>query len=181
MNPILDTAANGHLILCFNEVSDACWLSIAENLIKLRGFKRSGSPVISLDEKIYQNFQCPEFNLAAGWDNWSGHYLRSDSVEVDVFLAKTIRPAKCLTGDSRYSLRCLRMRALAFGCGCGLIASYFRPKAVLGDGSNASLVNEFRYEITLVLALLAFQISRICCNYFHYSYQLSSQIRFETL
>jgi hypothetical protein len=88
MNPTLDTAANGHLTLSFNELSDACWLSLAENLIKLQGFKRLGSPVIGVDEKIHQNFQCAEFSLAAGWDNWSGHYLLSDSVAGDVFLKK---------------------------------------------------------------------------------------------
>lgn len=85
MNPSLDTAANGHLTLSFNELSDSCWLSLAENLVKIRRFKRLGSPVIGSDEKIHQNFQCAEFNLAAGWDNWSGHYLLSDSVAGDVF------------------------------------------------------------------------------------------------
>lgn len=47
-----------------------------------------GSTVIGIDEKIHQNFQCAEFTLAAGWDNWSGHYLLSDSVAGDVFLQK---------------------------------------------------------------------------------------------
>ncbi|WP_111448924.1 MULTISPECIES: hypothetical protein [unclassified Pseudomonas] len=88
MNPTLHKAANGHLALDFNELSDACWLSIAEDLTKLRGFKRVGSSVIGISEQIHQNFQCAEFNLAAGWDNWSGHYLLSDSVAGDVFLQK---------------------------------------------------------------------------------------------
>ncbi|MCE6978194.1 hypothetical protein EI534_12505 [Pseudomonas frederiksbergensis] len=88
MNPTIHKAVNGHLSLDFNELSDACWLSIAEELIKLRGFKRMGSPVIGVSEQIHQNFQCAEFNLAAGWDNWSGHYLLSDSVAGDVFLQK---------------------------------------------------------------------------------------------
>lgn len=86
MKPSLDTAANGHLTLSFNELSDSCWLSLAENLIRLRGFKRSGSPVISVDEKIHQSFQCAEFSLVSGWDHWSGHYLLSDSVQGDLFL-----------------------------------------------------------------------------------------------
>ncbi|MBN6713396.1 hypothetical protein JSY17_05260 [Pseudomonas capsici] len=86
MKPTLDIAANGHLILGFNELSDYCWLSLAENLIRFRGFKRLGSPVISVDEKIHQSFQCAEFSLEAGWDNWSGHYLLSDSVAGDFFL-----------------------------------------------------------------------------------------------
>jgi len=86
MNPTLHTAANGHLTLDFNDLSDACWLSLAESLIKCRGFKRLGSEVIGADEKIHQHFQCAEFSLAAGWDIWCGHYLLSDSVEGDVFL-----------------------------------------------------------------------------------------------
>lgn len=88
MNPTLHEAANGHLALDFNELSDAGWLSIVEELIKLRGFKRVGSPVIGTSEQIHQNFQCAEFTLAAGWDNWSGHYLLSDCVEGDVFLQR---------------------------------------------------------------------------------------------
>jgi hypothetical protein len=86
MNPSLHTTANGHLTLDFNELSGICWLSLAEELIKLQGFKRVRSPVIGIDEQIHQNFQCAEFNLAAGWDNWSGHYLLSNSVPGDVFL-----------------------------------------------------------------------------------------------
>ena len=31
-------------------------------------------------------FQCAEFSLASGWDNWSGYYLLSDSMAGDVFL-----------------------------------------------------------------------------------------------
>ena len=88
MNPTLHTAANGHLALDLNESSDAHWLSLTEYLIKLRGFKRTGSPVIGVDEQIHQDFQCAEFTLAAGWDNWSGHYLLSESVAGDAFLQK---------------------------------------------------------------------------------------------
>ena len=88
MNPTLDTATNGHLLLSFNELSDSFWLSLAENLTRLHGFKRVGSPVIGVSEQIHQSFQCAEFNLAAGWDNWSGHYLLSESVAGDAFLQK---------------------------------------------------------------------------------------------
>jgi hypothetical protein len=94
MKPTLDTAANGHLTLNFNELSDTYWLALADNLIKLRGFKRLGSPVIGVDEKIHHHFQCAEFSLAAGWDNWSGHYLLSDSVPSDVFLQKLFDPLR---------------------------------------------------------------------------------------
>lgn len=88
MNPTLHKTANGHLTLDFNELSDACWLSITEELIKLRGFKQVGSSAIGVSEQIHQSFQCTEFILAAGWDNWSRHYLLSDSVTGDVFLQK---------------------------------------------------------------------------------------------
>jgi len=86
MNPTLYKAANGHLALDFNELSDACWLAIVEDLIKFHGFRRVGLPVIGISEQIHQNLQCAEFTLAAGWDNWSGHYLLSDCVAGDVFL-----------------------------------------------------------------------------------------------
>lgn len=69
MNPTLDTAANGHLTLSFNELSDSGWLSLAENLVKLQGFKRLGSHVLGVDEQTHQSFQSAEFCLAAGWDN----------------------------------------------------------------------------------------------------------------
>lgn len=88
MNPTLHTAANGHLTLSFNELSDSCWLLPAENLTTRRGFKRVGSPIIGVSEQIHQSFQRAEFNLAASWDNWSGHYLLSESVADDVFLQK---------------------------------------------------------------------------------------------
>lgn len=52
MNPTLHKAANGHLSLDFNELSDTRWLSIAEELVKHHGFKRVGSPVIGVSEKF---------------------------------------------------------------------------------------------------------------------------------
>src|SRR3990167_5282661 len=143
MNPTLDTAANGHLTLSFNELSDACWLLLAENLIKLRGFKRLGSPVISIDEKIHQNFQCAVFSLAAGWDNWSGHYLLSNSVVGDVFLQKLFD--QLLTGDSSHSLRLLGMRAWAFGNVCN--GSFSAGHGHTAGGSNPmQMIGQIRCE-----------------------------------
>ena len=88
MNLTLHMAANGHLALDFNELSEAGWLSIAEALTSLQGLKRVGSPVTGISEQIHHDFQCAEFSLASGWDNWSGHYLLSDSMAGDVFLRK---------------------------------------------------------------------------------------------
>ena len=86
MNLTLHMAANGHLALEFNELSEAGWLSIAEELTSLQGLKGVGSSGTSVSEQIHHDFQCPEFSLASGWDNWSGHYLLSDSMAGDVFL-----------------------------------------------------------------------------------------------
>jgi hypothetical protein len=41
----------------------------------------------SAGEQIHQSFQAQEFTLAAGWDNWSGHYLLSESAE-DAFVER---------------------------------------------------------------------------------------------
>lgn len=86
MNLTLHMAANGHLELDFNELSEARWLSITEELTTLQWLKCAGSPVTSVSEQIRHDFQCAEFSLASGWDNWSGHYLLSDSMAGDVFL-----------------------------------------------------------------------------------------------
>ncbi|AKS09822.1 hypothetical protein [Pseudomonas trivialis] len=88
MNPTLHTAANGHLTMNLDGLSDADWLSLAEDLVQHQGFNRAGSPAMGLSEHIHPSFQCAEFSLAAGWDIWSGHYLLSDSVAGDVFLQK---------------------------------------------------------------------------------------------
>lgn len=88
MNLTLHMAANGYLALDFNELSEAGWLSIAEALTSLQGLKRVGSPVTAASEQIHHDFQWAEFSLALGWDNWSGHYLLSDSMAGDVFLRK---------------------------------------------------------------------------------------------
>ena len=88
MNLTLHMAANGHLALDFDELPEAGWLSIAEELTSLQGLKRVGSPVTAVSEQIDHDFQCAGFSLASGWDNWSGHYLLSDSMAGDVFLTK---------------------------------------------------------------------------------------------
>jgi hypothetical protein len=88
MNLTLHMAAKGHLALDFNELSEAGWLSIAEELTSLQGLKRAGSSITSVSEQIHHDFQCAEFSLASGWDNWSRHYLLSDYMAGDIFLRK---------------------------------------------------------------------------------------------
>jgi hypothetical protein len=55
-------------------------------MIQVRGFKRVGETFVGLDEKIHHSFQCSQFNLAAGWDIWSGHYLLAQCAAGDQFL-----------------------------------------------------------------------------------------------
>jgi hypothetical protein len=79
-------AANGHLVLELGDASDAVWADLAARLVNEYEFTRVGSPVLGAGEQIHQSFQSPEFTLAAGWDNWSGHYLLSESVQGDAFI-----------------------------------------------------------------------------------------------
>lgn len=88
MKPNLHTAANGHLTIDLNSLPESYWESLSQRLVSTYRFKRVGSVVIGAGEQIHQSFQRPEFTLAAGWDNWSGHYLLSDSTEGDDFLQK---------------------------------------------------------------------------------------------
>ena len=81
-------AANGHLSLEFGEASDAAWADLSALLVNEYKFTRVGNAVLGAAEQIHQSFQAPEFTLAAGWDNWSGHYLLSESAEGDAFIER---------------------------------------------------------------------------------------------
>lgn len=81
-------AANGHLLLELGDASDAAWVGLTALLVKEYKFTRVGSAVLGAGEQIHQSFQAPEFTLAAGWDNWSGHYLLSESAEGDAFIER---------------------------------------------------------------------------------------------
>lgn len=81
-------AANGHLLLELGDASDAAWADLTALLVDEYKFIRVGSAVLGAGEKIHQAFQAPEFTLAAGWDNWSGHYLLSESAEGDSFIER---------------------------------------------------------------------------------------------
>jgi len=84
--PSLHRAASGHLTLDFNDLPESYWLGVSLRLESHHGFTRVGPAVPGAHEQIHQGFARPDFALAAGWDNWSGHYLLSDSAEGDDFL-----------------------------------------------------------------------------------------------
>lgn len=86
MHATLHGAANGHLTLNLHGLPDSFWQSLSSRHVREFGFWRVGTPVISPEEQIHQSFECPRFVLAAGRDNWSGHYLLSESAEGDDFL-----------------------------------------------------------------------------------------------
>jgi hypothetical protein len=81
-------AANGHLLLELGEAADAAWADLTTRLVNEYKFTRVGSAVLGAGEEIHQSFQAPEFTLAAGWDNWFGHYLLSESAEGDAFIER---------------------------------------------------------------------------------------------
>ena len=88
MPPSLQHAANGHLTLALDCVGSALWSTLAHHLEDELGFARTGSEVKGVDEGIHHDFRRDELVLAAGWDNWSGDYLLSSSVEADDLLRK---------------------------------------------------------------------------------------------
>ena len=88
MKPTLHTAANGHLTLNLNDESSECWPQIVARLESEFGLRRVGAKVLGVSEGIHPSFEGPEFTLLAGWDNWSGEYLLSESASGDAFLRK---------------------------------------------------------------------------------------------
>lgn len=88
MKPSLHAAANGHLTLDLNESPDSFWRQLCQRMESIYGFRRTGSAVIGAGEQIHQSFELPGLALGAGWDDWSGHYLLSESDAGDTFLKK---------------------------------------------------------------------------------------------
>ena len=85
MNPSLHRAASGYLTLNFNDGLDA-WLGVVRRLENVLGFVREGSTHQGFDEAIFPNFVSANCILEAGYDNWSGNYLLSQSAEGDKLL-----------------------------------------------------------------------------------------------
>ncbi|GJJ05242.1 hypothetical protein RugamoR64_57800 [Duganella rhizosphaerae] len=86
MKPDLHTAPNGFLSLDFCDYDSPLATSISDFLETDWGFRRDGPTVFGMDEGVSPNFVRGEIVLAAGWDNWSGQYLLSNSREGDEIL-----------------------------------------------------------------------------------------------
>jgi hypothetical protein len=83
----LKTAANGHLQLCFEHGSpfSAFWLRFKLQFI--HRFSREGHRVLGPGQVIVPDFVRGKIRLLAGWDDWSGYYLLSESAAGDEFLS----------------------------------------------------------------------------------------------
>ena len=55
------------------------------------GFEREGEAVLGMDEGILSSFVKGGLTIAAGWDNWSGNYLLSESQAADEVLKQIIK------------------------------------------------------------------------------------------
>ena len=86
MKPELHTASNGFLSLDFGDYDSPLAMSISHFLETDWGFSRQGPAVLGVDEGTSPNFVRGEIVLAAGWDNWSGQYLLSNSKDGDEIL-----------------------------------------------------------------------------------------------
>jgi len=88
MSPSLHKAANGYLTLDFNDAPETCWRGVAIRLGNEFGFVREGQALCGVDEAIFPNFVSSTCTIKAGYDNWSGNYLLSQSAEGDIVLQK---------------------------------------------------------------------------------------------
>jgi len=55
------------------------WANICEYLVGTFHFERTGKEIMHVAEGIYQSFSLPQYSLQAGWDDWNGNYLLSES------------------------------------------------------------------------------------------------------
>ena len=88
MTPSLRKAANGYLTLDFNDAPETCWRTILNRLENELGFVRDGEALCGVDEAIFPNFVSSGCIIKAGYDNWSGSYLLSQSAEGDALLQR---------------------------------------------------------------------------------------------
>ena len=85
--PVIYTAANGHLSIDFEDYDSPVWFKAVSILEKDLGFIRQGEVVIGMDEGILPSLVKDDVSISAGWDNWSGNYLLSESREGDELLS----------------------------------------------------------------------------------------------
>jgi hypothetical protein len=88
MSPSLHKAANGYLTLNFNDAPETCWRTVLNRLETGFDFVREGQMLCGVDEAIFPNFVSSSCTIEAGYDNWSGIYLLSQSAEGDAILQK---------------------------------------------------------------------------------------------
>lgn len=109
----LHTAANGHLFLEFGDYDSKLWEEISRHLEAELGFNRVGDAVVGCDEGIRQSFERNGLLISAGWDNWSGDYLLSESSLGDELLQSLFgrfRPNISLGADTRQLPRAGQLR-----------------------------------------------------------------------
>lgn len=88
MNPSLSIAANGHVTLDFGDYDSVAYQQVCAKLENELGFSRQGRTVAGLDEGINPSFLRAGLEISAGWDNWSGSYLLSNSDAGDAVLRR---------------------------------------------------------------------------------------------
>ena len=75
--PELLLAANGYVVINFEEYDSKLWVEATKYLETKLNFSRAGNKVAGLDEGIFPSFVNGDVCIEAGWDNWSGNYLLS--------------------------------------------------------------------------------------------------------
>ncbi len=94
--PNLHKAANGHLTIDFEEYNSPKW-SKAISILEIElGYDRKGETIAGLDEGIMPPFVKGSISITAGWDNWSGNYLLSESKETVEILQSLYRKIMAL-------------------------------------------------------------------------------------
>lgn len=89
-SPRIHKAANGHASIDFEEYDSPAWFKAVSILENEMGFIREGGEVMGMDEGIMPSFVKNDISISAGWNNWSGNYLLSESNKADEVLTKLI-------------------------------------------------------------------------------------------
>ena len=83
----LQTAANGHLALEFDDSPEELWEAALER-IKAEAFHETGESVLGPGQSIFPCYVRWSILLMSGWDEWSGNYLLATCEDGDAFLEK---------------------------------------------------------------------------------------------
>jgi len=82
----LHMVANGHTAIDFNEYDSLEWFRAVAFLEEELGFSSAGKVVMGPGESILPSFVKDDISIRAGYDNWSGNYLLSESAKGDELL-----------------------------------------------------------------------------------------------